>query len=99
MKVSTDCDTCPLEKYCPIPNGPNSKASNYPLETLRRDLCPKTKDGRRIRCALCFFALYVKASRKNCYHVCRAKGACVDVTITSRPPKWCPILEAKRKGL
>lgn len=33
MKVSTDCDTCPLEKYCPIPNDNINSATT---ETLKR---------------------------------------------------------------
>lgn len=95
MKVSTDCDTCPLEKYCPIPKKPGP----FPLETIKRAVCPKLKDGRSLRCAYCFYMQYVEASKGNAYHVCRIKGACVDVAITSRPPKWCPIKEAKKKGL
>lgn len=94
-KVNLDCGTCPLGKYCPIPVKPGP----FPVEMVRRMLCPKMKDGRRIRCALCFYLQCVKASKENVYHVCKFKGACVDTTITSRPPKWCPILVAKRKGL
>lgn len=94
-KVNLDCGTCPLRRHCPIPVKPGP----FPVEMIRRMLCPKMKDGRRIRCALCFYLQCVEASKGNVYHVCKFKGACVDTTITSRPPKWCPILVAKRKGL
>lgn len=94
-KVNLDCSTCPLEKYCSIPK----ETGPFPLETVRRAGCPKLRDGRRIRCAYCFYMQYVEDSKENAYHVCKFKGECVDIAERSRPPKWCPILEAKRKGL
>lgn len=94
-KVNLDCYTCPLRKYCPIP----VKTGPSPVDTVKRAICPKLKDGRRLRCVYCFYMQYVQASKGNAYHVCKFKGACVDAFETSRPPKWCPILEAKRKGL
>lgn len=92
-KVNLDCDACPLKKYCPIPEKPGP----FPLDTVRRAVCPKLGDGRRIRCEYCFFHKCVEDSKENVYRVCKLSGAYVD-TADSRPPK-CPILDIKRKGL
>lgn len=99
-KTNLDCDTCPLEKYCPIPN---DNISSAPTETLKRLFCPKVRKARRISCMTCCFMGMTTFERRNDTSVCNVKGAAVGKTLAlsfhTRPPKWCPILEAKKKGL
>lgn len=59
MKLSNNCSTCPLEKFCPIPK--DSK-SPIPKDMLRKILCPKNEDGRKIRCADCIFLRVIHTS-------------------------------------
>lgn len=98
--INTDCGTCPLGKYCPIPN---DNISSAPTEILKRLFCPKVKEAGRISCVTCYFKGVTTFEKQNDTSVCNIKGAAVgktlDLSFHTRPPKWCPILEAKRKGL
>lgn len=99
-KVNLDCGTCPLKGICPIPNDNISSAST---ETLKSLFCPKVKEAGRISCVTCYFKGVTTCEKQNDTSVCNIKGAAVgktlDLSFHTRPPKWCPILEAKRKGL
>ena len=100
-KVNLDCGTCPFKSLCPIPN---DNISSFPtLQARKRLFCPKVREARRISCVTCCFRCMTTFERRNDTSVCNVKGAAIgktlDLSFHTRPPKWCPILEAKRKGL
>ncbi len=100
--INTDCGTCPFKGICPIPNDNISSAPTEILK-LKRVFCPKVKEAGRISCVTCYFKGVTTFEKQNDTSVCNIKGAAVgktlDLSFHTRPPKWCPILEAKRKGL
>lgn len=99
MKTKTDCPSCKFAKICPIPNDDKCPVS---IEIMMRACCPLNEDGRTIHCVSCFFCKFVFAGGLMNHYVCKVNGERLDndtVSCTARPPKWCPILEAKRKGL
>lgn len=103
MKVKTktkeDCPLCQFAEICPIPNDDKCPV---PDEIMMRACCPMNEDARSIHCVSCFFCKFVFNERGLNFFVCKVNGKRLDdknVSCIGRPPKWCPILEAKRKGL
>lgn len=96
MKVSTNCDTCPLKRACP------NKYSDLRLPRREGGLgyCPKL-NVYKLNCWDCIFRNSVQQGNEHVY-VCCAMSNCrltKDGSIPDRKPKGCPLLEAKKRGL
>lgn len=99
MKVSTNCDLCQFQKFCPM----LSKHQRLPLDDGGLGLCPKLPEMKLLRCRNCLFC-HMSDGIENGHPVynCAAmhyNRIQLDGKIPKTTPRDCPIKETKRKGL
>lgn len=97
MKVNTNCEVCPFKNYCLMEGNP---------KRLRKgeggiSLCPKLQRMSRLKCRDCPFLAMTGTRFGLVIYECKALGSGMAQggRLPKRPPVFCPIKEAKRKGL
>lgn len=97
MKASTDCGRCPLFLVCPLKRDPRRR----PIEEDGLGLCPKLQRMSEIKCRDCLFLNPIGTRLGTVIYECMALNGSMKKGggLPERAPKFCPIKEAKRKGL